>query len=57
MSNYQDNECKRDVDMDRNLIWQQTRNAKKQKIKPETINVNSKQQLEHANRTFTIIRC
>ena len=57
MANYQDNKCKRDVDTDRNLNWQQTRNEKKQKFKPATINVNSKQQLEHAIHTFTIIRC
>ena len=54
MANYQDNKCKRDVDTDRNLNWQQTRNEKKRKLKSQTINVNSKQQLEH---TFTIIRC
>ena len=48
MANYQDNKCKIDVETDRNLNWQQTRNENKQKFKPETINVN---------HTFTIIRC
>ena len=57
MANYQDNKCKRYVDTDRNLNWQQTRNEKKLKFKPQTINVNSKQQLEQAIRTVTIIRC
>ena len=57
MANCQDNKCKRYVDMDKNLNRQQTRNEKKRKFKPETINVNSKQQLEHAIRTYTIIRC
>ena len=44
-ANYQDHKCKRYVDTDRNLNWQQNRNEKKRKFKPETINVNSMQQL------------
>ena len=45
MANYQDHKCKRYVDMDKNLNWQQIQNEKKRKFKPETINVNSMQQL------------
>ena len=44
MANYQDHKCKRYVDTYRNKL-QQTQNEKKRKFKPETINVNSMQQL------------
>ena len=42
---YQGHKCKRCVGTDRKLNWQQTRNDKKRKFKPERINVNSMQQL------------
>ena len=44
-ANYQDHKIKRYVDTDRNSNWQRTRNEKKGKFKPKTINVNSMQQL------------